>query len=282
VTDSQRRVALVSGGGRGIGRAVSLTLADAGFDVAVNYRRDADAAAATVAQIEQRGGRAVAYVAAVDDAEQDAAMVEAIVADFGHVDALVHCAGNASRGHDVVDTDPTEPLRLFNVHAAGAHHLCRLTVPLMRAQGGGSVVLISSIVAQDTRPGMAPYVMAKAALEILGVTLGMEERAHGIRVNVIAPGLVATEMGDRLIRVTQGREQASDLDEHAPFGRVCRPEDIAGAVGFLLSEAGSYVTGQRIAVDGGESWGWWGPPVDVDGSNSVAAQRTEKCWTPRT
>lgn len=258
----QRPVALVSGGGRGIGRAVCLRLAADGFDVAVNYRRDADAAADTVAAAQGIGATARAYAAAVEDAEQDRVMVEAVVADFGRVDALVHCAGNASRGHDVVDTDPAEPLKLFAVHAAGGHHLCRLVVPHIRAQGGGSVVLISSIVSRDTRPGMAPYVMAKAAVDILGVTLAMEERPHRVRVNVIAPGLVATEMGDRLIRATQGRDQTSDLDAHAPFGRVCRPEDIAGVVGFLLSDAGSYVTGQRLAVDGGESWGWWGPPTD--------------------
>lgn len=271
---SSRKVVLVSGGGRGIGRAVSLNLAAAGFDVAVNYRQDTAAAAETVADIEALGAGARAFAAAVDDPDQVAAMVASVTAAFGRVDALVHCAGNASRANLVVDTDPAEPMKLFAVHAAGAHHLCRLTVPLMRAQGGGDVVLISSIVAVDTRPGMAPYVMAKAALEILAKTLAMEERGHGVRVNIVAPGLVATEMGDRLIRATQGRQHASDLDEHAPFGRVCRPEDVAGAVGFLLSDAGSYVTGQRIAVDGGESWGWWGPPAAAGGSGRKHGERT--------
>jgi len=224
----QRPVALVSGGGRGIGRAVCLRLAADGFDVAVNYRRDADAAADTVAAAQGIGATARAYAAAVEDAEQDRVMVEAVVADFGRVDALVHCAGNASRGHDVVDTDPAEPLKLFAVHAAGGHHLCRLVVPHIRAQGGGSVVLISSIVSRDTRPGMAPYVMAKAAVDILGVTLAMEERPHRVRVNVIAPGLVATEMGDRLIRATQGRDQTSDLDAHAPFVGSAGPRTSPG------------------------------------------------------
>jgi 3-oxoacyl-[acyl-carrier protein] reductase len=271
---SARRVALVSGGGRGIGRAVSLGLGEAGFDVAVNFRRDGDAAQVTVDEIVALGGQARGYQAAVDDADQVAAMVEAVGADFGRIDALVHCAGNASRGYDVVDTDPTEPMRLFAVHAAGAHHLCRLTVPYMRVQGRGDVVLVSSIVADEPRRGTAPYVMAKAALEILGRTLAMEERANGIRVNVVAPGLVATEMGDRLIRATQGRDRAADLDALAPFGRVCRPKDVAGAVTFLLSDAGSYITGQRLTVDGGESWGWWGPPVAPD--DPAATERKEQ------
>jgi NAD(P)-dependent dehydrogenase (short-subunit alcohol dehydrogenase family) len=93
----------------------------------------------------------------------------------------------------------------------------------------------------------------------------MEERPNHVRCNVVAPGLVATEMGDRLIRATQGRDVASDLDEIAPFGHVCRPEEVGAVIAFLMSDAASYVTGQTIAVDGGESWGWWGPvprPVD--------------------
>ncbi len=266
-----RRVALVSGGGRGIGRAVSLALATSGFDVAINYRRDDAAAQQTAEDVRALGAKVSLHAASVEDPDQDAEMVAAVIADHGRLDGLVHCAGNASRGNYVVDTDPNELGKLFGVHAAAAHHLCRLTVPHMRERGRGDVVLISSIVSQATRPGMAPYVMAKAALDILAVTLAMEERPHNVRVNTVAPGLVATEMGDRLIRATQGRDKAADLDEVAPFGRVCRPEDIASVVAFLMSEGGGYVTGQRIAVDGGESWGWWGPPVpDVE----TAKERT--------
>lgn len=255
---SGRRVVLVSGGGRGIGRASCLALAADGFDVAVNYRRDDEAAQQTASDIEALGGRATLHPASVEDPEQDAAMVDAVVAAHGRLDALVHCAGIASRGHDVADTDPAEPARVMGVHAFAAHHLCRLAIPHLRAQERGDVVLISSIVAQFTRPGTAPYTMAKAALEMLAVTLAMEERAHGIRVNTIAPGLVATDMGDRLVRATRGKDQASDLDEVAPFGRVCRPEDIANVVAFLLSDRGGYLTGQRLIVDGGETWGPWG------------------------
>ena len=253
---SDSRVALVSGGGRGIGRAVSIALAAAGFDVAINYRRDETAALHTAVACRDLGVTARIYRAAVEDPDQDAEMAAAALADFGRMDALVHCAGNASRGNRVTETDAAEPARIFGVHAAGAHHLCRLLVPAMHEQPRGDVVLISSIVATDTRPGMAPYSMAKAALEILARTLAMEERGSGIRVNVVAPGLVATEMGDRLIRATRGLDGAAALDPQAPFGHVCRPENIAAAVAFLLSDAGEYITGQRLVVDGGESWGW--------------------------
>ncbi len=245
------RTALVSGGGRGIGRAISLALAEAGADVAVNYRRDAEAAAETVAAIEALGRRAGAYRASVDDYEQDRAMVEAVSADLGPVDILVSNGGIASRGRSVADTDPDEVHRLLAVHAAGAHHLCARVIPAMRERPRGDIVMISSVAARALNAGGAPYNMGKAALEALAATLAKEEAANGIRVNVVAPGLVATEMGDRLVRATAGVERAADLDRMMPFGRVVRPEDVAAAVVWLVSDEAGLVTGQRIEVSGG-------------------------------
>jgi len=250
-----------------------LALAADGWDVAINCRRDRESAEQTASSARELGVRATVHVAGVEDAAADASMVHDILAEYGRIDGLVHCAGNASQGYSVVDTDPAELHKLFNVHAAAAHHLARLTVPHMRAQGGGSIVLVSSIVARATRPGMAPYVMAKAALEILGVTLAMEERATNVRCNIVAPGLVATEMGDRLIRATQGHDKAADLDSLAPFGHVCRPEEVGAVVAFLMGDSASYLTGQTIAVDGGESWGWWGPaprPIEPPSSGRTS------------
>lgn len=254
-----RRVALVSGGSRGIGRATCLALADMGIDIAIGYRKETGAAEETLREVVSRGSQAIAVQAAIEDPESVSAFVAQVEDRFGGVDILVHAAGNASRGNFVADTDPYELGRLMNVHAFGAHHLARCVLPSMRTRGRGDIILITSIISDGPRPGAAPYVMAKAALDALGYTLAMEERANGIRVNLIAPGLVATDMGDRLIKATQGKDSASDLDDIAPFGRVCRPEDVAACVAFLASESGGYITGQRIAVDGGESWGWWGP-----------------------
>jgi 3-oxoacyl-[acyl-carrier protein] reductase len=247
------RVALVTGGSRGIGRAVALALADAGCDVAVNYRRDEDAARSTVADIEARGHRARAYRASVDVWEDVVTMAAAVTDDLGVVDVLVNNAGIASRGHTVADTDPAEAQRVVATHALGAFHLCKVLVPPMRAAGRGDVVMVSSVATTSFMAGGAPYNMGKAALEALAWTLAKEEQRHGIRVNVVAPGLVVTDMGDRLAKaMTGGRvEGAAGLDESAPFGHVCRPEDVAHVVAFLVSEAGSYVSGQRIAVDGG-------------------------------
>ncbi len=244
------RLALVTGGSRGIGRACALALAGDGFDVAVNYRRDADAAADTVAAIEALGVRAKSYRGSVESPAEDETMVEAVLEDFGAIDALVHSAGIASRGHTVADTDPAELERVVAIHAFGAHHLCRLVLPSMRTRPRGDVVFVSSVAARMLAPNSAPYNMGKAALEALAMTLAKEERRHGIHVNVVAPGLVVTEMGRRLVRA-MGVEDIATMDAGAAFGRVCRPEDVAGVVRFLCSDEAGYLTGQVIAVDGG-------------------------------
>lgn len=249
-TNLQGRVALVTGGGRGIGRAICLALAEQGADVAVNYHRDADAAAQTVADIEALGRRAVAYQASVDSLEDVERMVASALADLGHVDLLVNNAGVASRGRSVADTDPDEPLRLLASHAIGPHHLCRLVLPSMRQQPRGDIVFISSITTDHYSANGAPYAMGKAAMEALAYTLAKEERRNGIHVNVVAPGLVETEMGRRLVKAA-GVTDMRTLDASMPFGRVCQPEDVADVVCWFVSEAASYVTGQRVVVDGG-------------------------------
>jgi len=241
----------VTGGGRGIGRACALALAGDGCDIAVVYRRDAPAAEDTVAAVEALGGRARAYQASVESLADDQAMVAAVLADFGAVDVLVHAAGIASRGHAVVDTDPAELERVMAVHALAAHHLCRLVLPSMRGRPRGDIVFVSSVAARLLGANSSPYNMAKAALEALAATLAKEERPHAVHVNVVAPGLVVTEMGRRLVRAAMGVDDIESLDGRSPFGRVCRPEDVAGVVRFLCSPEAGYLTGQVISVDGG-------------------------------
>jgi NAD(P)-dependent dehydrogenase (short-subunit alcohol dehydrogenase family) len=248
------RVALVSGGGRGIGRGISELLAAHGAAVAVNYRRDRDAAEHTVAAIRDAGGVATAHGASVDDPDQDAAMVDEVLEAHGHVDLLVCNAGIASRGLPVSDTDPGEVARLIATHAISAHHLSRLVLPSMRTRPRGDIVMISSVATSHMQANGAPYNMAKAALEALASTLAKEERRHGIHVNVVAPGLVETDMGVRLARAYTGNRELQDLralDPAYPFGRVCQPRDVAEVVLWLCSSGSGYVTGQRIECDAG-------------------------------
>ena len=245
------RVALVTGGNRGIGAAIAVALAADGADVAINYRRDEDSANATAKAIADRGRRVERYQASVDDLEAVTAMVAAITADFGGIDILVHSAGIASRGLSVVDTDPAEIERVWRVHALSAFALSKLIVPGMRARPRGDIVYISSAATSQWGQNSSPYNMAKAALEALARTLAKEERQHGIHVNVVAPGLVDTEMGRRLARGVMGVDDIHQLDSNAPFGHVCSPEEVADVVRFLVSDAARYVNDQKIVVDGG-------------------------------
>jgi NAD(P)-dependent dehydrogenase (short-subunit alcohol dehydrogenase family) len=249
--DLSGRVALVTGASRGIGKAIALSLAEAGADVAVNYRRDGGAAEETVKEIEALGRKAKAYQASVENWDEDEKMVADVLADFGKISILVNNAGIASRGQAVVDTDPAEMERVVRIHAFGPHYLCKLVVPHMRGEGRGDIIMISSVATLGNGPRGAPYNMGKAAMEALALTLAKEERAHGIRTNIVAPSLTVTEMGKRLTRATSGVEDIHQLDARSPFGRVSEPEDVAAAVTWLVSSANPYANGQKININGG-------------------------------
>lgn len=245
------RAALVTGASRGIGRAIALALARDGFSVAVNYRRGEAEAREVVEAIEALGGRAVALQASLDVAEDVDRLAAEATAALGPIDVLVCNAGIASRGLPVVETEAAELQRVMAVHALAAHRLAHLLVPAMRERGRGAIVFISSSEVSHMRANGAPYNMAKAAMEALALTLGHEEVRHGIRVNVVAPGLVVTDMGEKLVKAKLGVDDISELDARQPLGRVTRPDDVARVVRFLVSEDADLVTGQRIVVDGG-------------------------------
>ncbi|TDV56219.1 SDR family NAD(P)-dependent oxidoreductase [Actinophytocola oryzae] len=242
------RVALVTGGSRGVGRAVVRRLAELGAEVAFCYRRDVGAAEELVAELD---GRASAYAADLATPGAAAEFVAAASADLGAPTVLVHNAGIASSGRSVEHTTQEEYLRLYQVHALAGAEACTAALPGMRTAGGGSIVFVSSVVARGLGAGLAPYAMAKAAVEALASVLSFEERTNGIRVNVVAPGLVSTEMGDRLVRAGSASSAAESLDAHYPFGRVCRPEDVADVVGYLAGDTSSYLTRQTVVVNGG-------------------------------
>lgn len=245
------RVALVSGGGRGIGRGIVEALTRDGADVAINYRRDEDAAKETAEAVRSLGRRAELYAADVSVWEDCQRMVGAVVADFGAVDILVNNAGIASRGQSVADTDPAEMERVVRTHAFSSFYLSKLVLPSMRTRERGDIIMISSGATRGLGANGSPYNMGKAAMEALAMTLAKEERPNNIRVNVVAPGLVETEMGKRLARATRGVHNIRDLDPTSPFGFVCQPEDIGNTVAFLCSEGGRYITHQVVYVDGG-------------------------------
>ena len=247
------RTALVTGGSRGIGRAIALRFASEGARVGVNYTSNADAAREVVDVIEGGGGVAHAYQADVADEAACTAMVEAAIADFGQVDALINNAGLGSaaiKRPTIADATNEQWSRLLNVNVWGPIYLCRALVPHMRQADRSDVIMISSIAAQQLNPGFGVYSVSKAALEAMAHTLAREEKANGMRVNMIAPGLVDTDMGLKIVQAVGVAEDIRQVDAQSPFGFVCAPEDIAATVAHLCSEDGRYITNQRITISG--------------------------------
>ena len=244
------RVALVSGSGRGIGRAIARALASDGARVAVNYVKRDEPANELVQQIEKQGGTARAYRASVNDPDECRAMVTSILDDFGHLDILVNNAGVSNRPALVAATELDDLARVMETTAYGSYHLSQLVLPSMREQPRGDIVMISSQSAVQHHPYGAPYNMAKAAQESLAFTLAREEAKHGIRVNVVVPGLTNTDLGQKVAKVS-GVDDIHELNHRFPLGRVTEPEDIAHAVRFLVSAGAEHITGQRLVVDGG-------------------------------
>lgn len=245
------RRALVTGGHHGIGRAIALALAADGADVAITWRNRAEDARECVEQVRKLGRRAFEVRTEVDDNAQIEAAVLGVEAELGPVDILINNAGLDFEGADVVDTTPEQLEWLMRVNAFAPHHFCKLVIPGMRSRPRGDIVMISSNVSKLLGPGYAPYGMSKAALEALAFVLAKEERDHGIRVNVVAPGLVETEMGMRYVEAISEVDDIRALDAVVPYGRVCQPQEVADVVRFLVSDGASYVNGQRIYVDGG-------------------------------
>ncbi|MBK7951577.1 MAG: SDR family oxidoreductase [Deltaproteobacteria bacterium] len=244
------RVALVTAGSKGIGRATALRLAQDGADVAISYASDEVAAAACVAAIEALGRRAFALRAPAEDLEAGRRLVARTQETLGPIGILVNNAGVDWDGTPVAETKPEELLRVMTINALAPHHLSRLVLPAMRGLGRGDIVMVSSMVTEVKGAGYAPYCMSKAALEALATVLGKEERAHGIHVNTVAPGLVETPLGMRYVTALGGKAMR-DFDAVVPYGRVCQPEQVASVIAFLVSEDASYLNGQRIYVHGG-------------------------------
>jgi len=244
------RVAIVTGGNRGISKGIALGLAREGAHVAVNYRRNQEEAQQTVAEIEPLGVKVKAYQAPVDDCDAILGMVAQVAEDFGQIDILVNNAGIASRGNSVADTDPAEFERVVRTHCFGTFYATHAVIPHLRERERGDIIMISSAATRNFMPNGAPYNVGKAGIEAIAYGVAKEELRNNIYVNVVAPGVVETDMGRRLVRATQGVENIRDIDATSPFGHVCQPEDVANVVCYLVSDKNSYVTGERVYVDG--------------------------------
>jgi 3-oxoacyl-[acyl-carrier protein] reductase len=243
--DLAGRVALVTGGSRGIGAAISLELAAAGATVAVNYARNADAAAAVCGEIVDAGGTAHAIAGDVATPDGARALVEQVEADVGPIDALV-CNAGITRDNLIMKLGVDDWRAVIDTNLGGAFFCCQAVSRPMLKRRRGAIVTLSSIVGVHGNPGQTNYAASKAGLIGLTKSLAKELGARGIRVNAIAPGYIATELTDALPEPAREAILAG-----TPLGRLGEPADVARAVRFLVSDDAAFITGDVLAVDGG-------------------------------
>lgn len=239
------KVALVTGGSRGIGRAIALKLAENGADVAINYAGNTAAAEEVKAAIEQMGRKALLIQCSVADTNGVQAMVNQVVKELGRLDILVNNAG-ITRDGLLMRMKEADWDDVMNTNLKGVYNCSKAVMRTMMKQKSGRIVNMASVVGEMGNAGQANYAAAKAGVIGFTKSLAKEVASRGITVNAIAPGFIATDMTSVL-----SDDQKAEMARTIPLGRAGQPEDVANAVLFLASEGAAYITGQVLNVDGG-------------------------------
>jgi 3-oxoacyl-[acyl-carrier protein] reductase len=245
-----KRVAVVTGGSRGIGRATVAALAAAGHRVLFTYRERDTEAKALEAKMRGAGAQVISYRADVSDPGAARAVVQTTLGAYGRLDVLVNNAGVHVPGVKLADLRVEDWQWVLDVNVSGPFHMIQAVLPRMREQRSGHIITLSSNVTQRMPAGNGVYTVSKVAIEAITRILSKEEGPNGIRVNAVAPGPIRTDMlAEALAKLTP--EKAEAFVKSVPLGRAGEPEEIASVIAFLASDAASYVTGQVVYVNGG-------------------------------
>ncbi|HDS1778567.1 TPA: 3-oxoacyl-ACP reductase FabG [Pseudomonas putida] len=239
-----QKIAVVTGGSRGIGKSIVLALAGAGYEVAFSYVRDEASAAALQAQVEGLGRECLAVQCDVKDAQRIQAFFERVEQRFERIDLLVNNAG-ITRDGLLATQSLSDITEVIQTNLVGTLLCCQQVLPCMMRQRSGCIVNLSSVAAQKPGKGQSNYAAAKGGVEALTRALAVELAPRNIRVNAVAPGIVSTDMSQALVGAHEQEIQSRLL-----IKRFARPEEIADAV-LYLAERGLYVTGEVLSVNGG-------------------------------
>ena len=240
----QGKIALVTGGSRGIGRAIATELAKEGATVIINYSKDDLSAEETLKEIESFGGYSKLYKGDISNYDICKNMIDFIINTFGKIDIIINNAGVSFRGlfMDFTDRNIKD---IFGINVLGAMYLSKEALPHMINRGKGNIINISSIWGEAGASCEVLYSSTKGAINLFTKSLAKEVAPMGIRVNAIAPGVIDTEMNSFL-----SKEEREELEEEIPSGRFGNPKEVAKLVTFLCSDKCEYLTGQIIKVDG--------------------------------